>query len=234
MKAANILLAIPMILFLTACASDSDDAPAEPRIFSLAQYNSVEYGTVLDFQFTGYDIDDIDYTGTYLVSNQYQIVRDGLVVAPRTVVMKLSVDGQASQSLSAISFLNQDGGFVDGYGFDETYCYSQSPNTVPNQVTIGDFGTLSTSVCDDGTTQEREWQILDAGNGNAAFVVYFTTKNEFGEIVALQDSILTINENGDFLEAKIVSTNADGYTRTIESTLSNNGPLSTSPTVIEP
>ena len=240
MKAIKILLTVPLILSLIACGGGGGGGePAvggggnTPRIFSLAKYNSVEYGNVLYFEFTGYDTDDIDYTGTYATANENQIVRDGVLVTPRTRLITLAAGG-ASISLSSISLLNDDGGFVDGYMTDETYCYSQSPDSVPNQVIIGDFGTLSTLVCDNGTTQERDWQVVDAGNGNASFIAYFTVKDEFGSIIFVGDQTLTIAENGDFIAGEIVETLSNGYTLTLISTEANNGPLSTSPTVIEP
>ena len=55
-------------------------------------------------------------------------------------------------------------------------CAPASPYRLPDSVTIGDLGILSTLSCSDGTTQETNWRVENAGNGRALIITNATVK----------------------------------------------------------
>ena len=83
-------------------------------------------------------------------------------------------------------------------------CAPEAPYTMPATVKIGDFGILPAMTCSDNTTQERNWRVEDARNGNINVISNVTFKNQFNTIVSVTDITSTINGSGEILSFKII------------------------------
>lgn len=97
-------------------------------------------------------------------------------------------------------------------------CAPASPYRLPDSVTIGDLGILSTLSCSDGTTQETNWRVENAGNGRALIITNATVKSQSNDIISTTDVTYTIDEPGNIIKFQTVTTQVeDPFTLTYES-----------------
>jgi hypothetical protein len=204
-------------LVITACGGEGGSTtPTDPdQLFSLDKIQSTTPGTVYATQITGSDSDGTTYTGSFTVINQAQIMLNGVLVTPRDTTTSVT-GGNPSFTVTVTNTGNYDTNanlisvFYQPAG---PTCTLVSPDKIPGPVKIGDSGSLSTSTCDDGTTEERIWRIADAGNGRIHVISTSTSTDQFSVIDSVAETTITIDGNGDVVAFKAVSTlPADNFT----------------------
>ena len=225
MKINRLILTLALVgtaLISVGCSSgggDSAPPPTDPdTVFSLSGLQTDVVGTIYTTQLTGSDSNGTSYTGNLSVANRVDIMLNGVLVTPQEVIISLS-DGGNSITVTATSYTDTNN-FLISVVVQTTgqVCTPVSPDTMPSSVKIGDFGILSTMVCDDNTTQERSWRVVDGGNVTANIVASSITKDQFNNITAVVDVTYTINVSGDLLAFKTLSTSpASNFTLTYQS-----------------
>jgi hypothetical protein len=212
---------VMLVLLMSACGGgDSSPAstPTSPaQSFSLAKLQSTTLGTVYSTQLSGSDSDGTSYTGTISLANRAQEMLDGVLVTPRDLL--LSLDGGTPYVVTATSYVDTSNNLISlVIQTTGVVCTPVSPNNIPSSVKIGDFGILSTLVCDDNTTQESNWRIEDAGNGNILAITNATAKDEFSAIISVAEVSYTLDGNGNIIAFKtVVTIHASNFTLTYSS-----------------
>ncbi len=83
---------------------------------------------------------------------------------------------------------------------------------------VGDFGILSTLVCDNNTTTERSWRVEGAGTGTIRIISSTANKDQFNSVIDFGDVESTIDSDGNIVSLKLVTTiTASNYTLTMVS-----------------
>lgn len=214
------------VLAVSACGGGGgggDSGGATPTsqdtVFDLSEMQSTEQGTVYSTALTGSDSEGLTYTGTLLVANRAKEMLGGVLVTPSDALISLTSNTGFSVTVTATSNVDASGNListvVQTIGQE---CVSVSPDHMPATAKIGDFGILSTMVCNDGTTQESNWRAEDAGNGNLKVVTSVTVRDQFNATVSISDVSMTINPAGTILGFKTVSNQLEtGYMITYQS-----------------
>ena len=215
MKTNRLLLTLTLAaisLISIGCSNGGGDSTVVPTtptvpdtVFSLATLQSDAVGTVYNTQLTGSDTNGVTYTGSLSMANRVEIMLNGVLVTPHEAIISLTGGGN-SMTVTATSYTDTNN-FLISVVVQTTglVCTPVSPDTIPSSVKIGDFGILSTMVCDDNTTQERSWRVEDGGNGTAKLVSSGVIKDQFNTITTAVDVTHTINVAGDILAFKTVS-----------------------------
>lgn len=213
------------LLVISACGDSggSDGGtttiPTDPnQSFSLSQLQSTTLGTVYSTQLTGSDSNGVTYSGSFAIANRAQIMLGGVLVTPHDLIISLT-GGGSSFTVTGTSNVDTSGNLISiVIQTTGLTCIPVSPDSMPTSVKIGDFGILSTLNCSDNTTQERNWRIEDAGNGNVRVISNGTIKNQFNAIVSVTDVTFTIDVGGNIVAFKTVSTQSfNNFTLTYES-----------------
>jgi len=209
------------ILLITACGGGNGGGNTTPtdsnKLFSTAIFQSTTLGTVYTNNTTGSDTNGGHYIGSISIVNRPQIMQNGILVTPRDLLVSLS-NSVTPIIISNTTYLAISGNFISRVNQKTgTTCAPVTPDKYPDFVKIGDSGSLSTLVCDDNTTIERNWRVDDAGNGDINFIDNETVKNKFNVITTTSDEMDTIDGNGNLISTKlIITTIAIDYTLTIQ------------------
>ncbi|VAW71383.1 hypothetical protein MNBD_GAMMA10-93 [hydrothermal vent metagenome] len=215
---------VALVLLMSACGGGGSDStpastPTNPtQTFSLAKLQSTTLGTVYSTQLSGSDSDGTNYTGSISLANRAQEMLSGVLVTPRDLLLSLS-GGGTSIAVTATSYVDTSNNLISlVIQTTGVTCTPVSPNNIPSSVKIGDFGILSTLVCDDNTTQESNWRIEDAGNGNIFAITNATAKDQFNAITSVTEVSYTLDSNGNIIAFKtVVTLNASSFTLTYSS-----------------
>ena len=202
MKKLLIIPLITIVFLLTGCGDSDSTTPTDhDQVFSLATFQSKIIGTWYVTQMTGSDTNGSTYSGTLSMAVREQIMLNGIYVTPRDVTSDVFIGFPLTSTRytdinnNLISVVLQETGFT---------CTPVSPDTIPSSVMIGDYGTLSTMVCDGNTTTERSWRVEDGGNGTANLITNFSSKDQFNATMSDNATTYTINTSGDILALKMV------------------------------
>jgi len=215
---------VTIVLLMSACGGGGgDSSPASTptnttQTFSLAKLQSTTLGAVYSTQLSGSDSDGTNYTGSISLANRAQEMLNGVLVTPRDLLLNLS-GGGTSTVVTATSYVDTSNNIISlVIQTTGVVCTPASPNNIPSTVKIGDFGILSTLVCDDNTTQESNWRIEDAGNGNIFATTNATAKDQFNTITSVAEVSYTLDGNGNIIAFKtVVTINASNFTLTYSS-----------------
>ena len=220
----------PLIFTLTlsACGgggggSDSNSTSIQTedanQTFSLSKLLTTAQGPVYNAQLTGSDSDGTSFTGSISMANGSQETLDGVLVTPRDLIISLSPTTGSSITVTSTGYTDESG-YTISLEVQTTgvTCAPASPYRLPDSVTIGDLGILSTLSCSDGTTQETNWRVEDAGNGRALIITNGTMKSQSNNILSTTDVTYTIDSSGNIVKFKTVSTQVDeSFTLSYES-----------------
>jgi hypothetical protein len=194
--------------------------PTDPnKIFSLNSLQSTTPGTIYTSQLTGSDTEGESFTGSINFAVRTQEMLNGILVTPSDLIISLSSDSTASTTVTTTGYIDTDGNLIELIiQTTGVTCTPVTPDKLPDSIKIGDFGILSTLICSDNTTQERNWRVEDASNGNIRIVSNGTIKNENNTFISTTDITYTIDGNGNIIGFKSVTTlYANNYTLTTES-----------------
>lgn len=209
------------VFVITACGGSSGDdgpTPTDPnRVFSLDVFQDTAPGPIYSYGLVASDSLGNSFSGSVSVINQQQSMYQGVLATPQEVTLHLSGPG-GTATVSGIRYLDQDANLLASeIPQSGEVCTTVSPDAYPVSVSIGDAGSLSVLVCNDGTTDEREWRVEDAGNGRIDFVVSSTTRDSLQQVVLVATDIYTFDGDGNIVayRAELI----DGsYSMTVEST----------------
>ncbi len=228
----KIILTISITLLIASCGGGGGSSapaaapitpagptPTDPnQLFSLGAPQSTTLGAVYSIQFTGNDSNGLTYSGSITLINRAETMLSGVLVTPQDALLVLT-SGGITVTVTGTSFLDSNGNLIS-FNIQTTglICTPVSPDNIPTTVRIGDFGILSTLVCNDNTTSERNWRIEDGTNGTILFIETETEKDQFGTIIAVSDITFRIDGNGNIVSFILVIREiASNYTLTIES-----------------
>jgi hypothetical protein len=209
------------ILLISACgggSGGSNTTTTDPnKLFSTAVFQSTTPGTVYTNNTTGSDTNGGHYIGSISIVNRPQTMLNGVLVTPRDILVSLS-NSVSPIIISSTIYLDVSGNLISRVKRTTgATCAPVTPDKYPDFVKIGDSGTLSTEVCDDNTTTERNWRVEDAGNGNINFINNETVKDNLNVITTTLEKTDTIDGNGNLISSKlVVTTIATNYTLTIQ------------------
>jgi len=212
----NIVIGL-CVLVLLSCDMVPTSTPTDPnQSFSLSRLQSTTFGPGYT-KLTGRDSNGVNYTGSIHVASRPQTILNGVSVTPIDFILSFS-GGGASMTFAGTSNVDTNGNLISVViQTTGLTCEPVSPDAMPTTVKIGDFGILPAMTCSDNSTQERNWRVEDAENGNINVISNITVKNQSNTIISVTDVTLTINGNGNILSTKIVSTvPANNYTLTLK------------------
>ncbi len=221
----NRLVIVLSIAIVTACGGGGGGGgggtttPTDPnQSFDLTKLQSTTAGTIYTSQLTGSDSNGVSYTGSVSAANRAQTMLGGVLVTPRDLLISLT-GGGSSITVTGTSNIDTSGNLISVViQTTGVTCTPVTPDKLPGSVKIGDFGILSTMNCSDNTTQERNWRVEDAGNGKIRVISNVTTKDQFNTIVSVTEVTYTIDNSGNIVSFKTVSTiSASGFTLTYQS-----------------
>jgi hypothetical protein len=215
----KIIFIVTLVFLMSACGGGGgDSSPINlDQTFSLAKLQSTTLGTVYSTQLSASDSDGKNYTGSISLANRAQEMLGGVLVTPRDTLLNLSGDG-TSIVVTATSFVDTSNNLISlVIQTAGVVCTPVSPNNIPSSVKIGDFGILSTLVCDNDTTQESNWRIEDAGNGNIFAITNSTTKDQSSTITSVAEVSYKLDSNGNTIAFKAVTIIDSSFTLTYSS-----------------
>lgn len=211
------------VLAVSACGGGGGGGGATPTsqdaVFDLTGMQSTEQGTIYSTALTGSDSEGNTYTGTLSLANRAKVMLGGILVTPTDALISLTSNTGYSVTVTSTSNVDASGNLISTVvQTSGQECVPVSPDRMPTTAKIGDFGILSTMVCNDATTTERNWRAEDAGNGNLNIVSSSVVKDQFNAAVSNTDITVTINTAGTVLAFKAVSNLPEsGYMITYQS-----------------
>jgi len=195
-----------VVVLISACGGGGGTSADPNQSFSLSKLQSTTLGTTYSAQLTGIDSRGNTYTGSLAQANRTQTMLNGVLVTPQDVIINLS-GGGTSVTVTGTSNLDSSGNLISSVNQTTgTTCAPVSPGKIPVTVKIGDFGILATEVCSNNTTEETNWRVEDAGNGNIRLVQNAIVKNSLNTITTSADVTFVIDGNGNIVSFKAVET----------------------------
>ena len=225
----RVIITLLALLFLASCEVNSGNTPTDPnQTFTLPNYKPATPDASHTIRLTGRDSNGVNYTGSIFIASRAQTILNGESVIPKEFIINFS-GGRTSVTLAGTRYEDTNGN-LKSYTIQTTglTCAPVSPEIMPSTVKIGDFGILPTMECSDNTSQERNWRVEDARNGNINIISNVTAKNQSNTIVSVTDIIIKINASSNIVSCKIVSSQpAINYKITLEVDVSHSNGLQT-------
>lgn len=215
------------VLLLSSCDIIPTSTPTDPsKAFTLAKLESTKTGTIFSSKLSGNDSNGARFTGSFSLANREQTMLEGISVIPQEYIISIS-GGKTSMTFAGTRYIDINGNLISAVvQTTGQTCAPVSPYKMPETVKIGDFALLPAMTCSDNTTQERNWRIEDAKNGNINFITNLTVKNHLNTIVSTADVISTIDGDGNIVAFKIVASEpAKNYRITLNVDKLNNDGL---------
>lgn len=219
------LVLICSILFLVACGggssgggSSDDSTPTDPnQIFSLEELQSKTVGTIYSTSLTGSDSNGTSYTGSISAANRAEEMYGGNLASPTDLIISLT-GGGSTITVTGTSYNDSSTGYLLAVIIQTTgvTCTPVSPDEIPTLVKIGDFGILSDLICDDNTTQSRNWRIEDGRNGKIKAISAATVRDNFNNLVSMTEVTYIIDGNNAIVGFKTTSELSSGYILTYQ------------------
>lgn len=206
------------VLALHSCSGTSSNTTNQNQSFSLSKFKSTTIGSVYKSKLTGSDSNGVNYTGSIAIANRTQTLLNGILVTPQDSIISVTGGGK-SLTVTGTSNIDINGNLISVViQTTGLTCTPISPDMIPTSIKIGDFGILSTMVCNDNTTQERNWRVQDAGNSTINLISNETIKNQFNTIISVSEASYIIDGNGNMLSFKAFSTqSSNNFTITYQS-----------------
>jgi len=197
------------------CPDDDGGGDPGPSV-SLAALTSTTPGLLYTSAVEANDTNDVTYTGNVAVANFVQTELDGVLVTPRETAITLT-NGSNSDTLRETSYFD-DSGFLVYRETPSLACTVSSTDKLPESVSIGDSGILSSLTCNNSIIQTSNWDVLDAGEGDIALVISITTKNQFDVTLSTETTTFTLDAGGVIVSFKsVITQTASGYELTVQS-----------------
>jgi hypothetical protein len=194
------------------------DGGDEPSV-SLEALTTTEPGSLYSSAVEASDSNGATYTGTVLVTNKEQINLDGVLVTPRETITSLA-NQVVSATIISTSFFD-DSGYLVRTEKGPVVCLVSSQAKLPESVSIGKSGSLSTLTCNNGTIEDGNWEALDAGLEGIALVLSTTTRaSSDNSIVSTETTTYTLDADGVIVSFELVITellNDSEFTLTVQS-----------------
>ncbi len=202
------------VLVLSSCDFIPTPTPTDPeKAFTLSKLESTKTGTIFSSKLSGNDSNGVRFTGSFYMANREKIILNGESVTPQEFIISFS-GGRTSMTYAGTRYTDTSGNLVSVVvQTTGQTCKPVSPYTMPENVKIGDFAILPAMTCSDDTTQERNWRVEDARNGNINFITNVAVKNKLNTIVSVADITTTLDGDGNILSFKIVASDPAGNYR---------------------
>ena len=197
-------LLVSIGFLISACSSNGDSNTT----YGLHELQTTKPGVIYSTALTGNDSDNIEYNGSITIENKDPIMRDGVLVTPRDIVIVLSAGG-ITVSLTGTSYIDENGNLTSIVVHNNgTICTPASPDKVPGNVEIGDSGVRSTLTCSNNTTNETNWNTKAGGNNEIRFISTSLIKDQLGEIVSANIVSFNLDSSGNIVSFNANSTHS--------------------------
>ena len=209
------ILLVPTLLalVLSACggggSSSSSTTATDPKqVFSLQKINSLEEGNVYQSKLVGTISDSyesLNVTGNLSIVNRKKVMLEGTMVTPRDMLISVTVNN-TPRTMIETSYFTDDGYLMktENDVAVET-CYAVSPESLPTDVKIGDFGSLSALNCYSGASQVQSWRTEDGKNGHLLFIKHDVYKDQYGQTEEVGDTIYKLDTSGNIISLEFTS-----------------------------
>lgn len=219
-QAAGIFLAISVGAIFYGCGGGGgggSDSPPNTTVYDISQYTSLNTGDTLSIALTGTDTSGGSYSGSIQTVVNGQTSFEGHNVIKRTTSTIMNKINQGNiASVVSEQYYNYDKTlykivFSNGVTAAPTNVYP-----LPTSIKVGDEFDGQDLAYSNGNTLMSNWEVVDAGNGNAKVIT--TTLSNTG----LTDTLsLIISPSGDILSTREVMNNfpSNGVTTTLTGTV---------------
>lgn len=207
-RGLSLILIIALLFFMVACGGGGGDSsptvtPSTIRTFHLSDDGTYDPGYSISFSITGNSSAGDNFEGKISLATRNIELIDGNPAIPQEVLIEL-------RNITTGAFTSDIGtSYLDETTHEPIKMILQSSGREytpvdiserPDIAEIGDFGTSTSWVSDDGRTLTGTWSLEDAGNNLAYLIQTQTAKLNGGAIEYVTEQIITIDETGDPLK----------------------------------
>lgn len=216
MKRYLILVAL---ILIQGCSSGSDDAPAtsSDTVFTLFDMYVVKAGVSENFTLSGSDTTGATYTGTLSITDRGITTFMSQTVMQTDFLVSLTSNsgGTFSTSGSVFGDTTTRAVLFNRDNDDGVTCTATSSSPIPATAKPGDFGSLSSLTCSDGSTESGNWR-LEADTGGLAKIIFtFNYFDQFGSSDGTEQDSFTIDTGGNVSTTNLKFTDTSGLVLTL-------------------
>jgi len=218
--AFKFLFLIFSIILLNACGgggggSSSDTTQSQSTTYPLFNMEVAKPGVNSSFNLSGSDTEGNTVTVSVLISDRGQTTYNNTSVVQTDTLMTFTLNNSTVVTQSMTTYSDPNTTAVLAMITDSETCVSTTVGALPATSTPGNFGSLGTRLCDDGTTETVTWRLEAATDGNAKLIYSFVDKDQFGNIEDSEEDTFTIDENGNVISFQAIVSELGGYVLTM-------------------
>ena len=207
-----------VILFLTGCSGDEDSSgtgtPAsQSTTYTLFNLESAKSGESLSFDITGNDTDGNSFTGIFFFADGGQTTFNNATVIQTDILITATVNNAAVVTTSVVQYSDPITRALLAFD-DGRFCTATVVAALPATAELGDFGSLGTRTCDDGSTEYANWFLVASTGGNAELTFSFYEEDQFCNLESDEEQTFTIDTNGNVISYNATVREAGGYVLT--------------------
>lgn len=184
---------------LTACGGSDTPDTTNDTTYSLDKLLSTSEGVVFDENISGSDSNGSGFGGYINITNTPQVLyKKSFLTTPRDMEVLLVGSKDEIVKIENIRYIDESGNLVSlELPLIEGSCTPAEPDYLPETITSGDSGTLSTLTCNSSDTWERSWRAVDAGNENISLVTTVTVKDSINQIISITEDEFILDTTGN-------------------------------------
>lgn len=198
-----------IILLITFCGCNGgggggdNDTPDE-LLFTLRPANYYQPGHKSSYKIKGSSTAGAKLEGDYITNTKNKISVNNNLLTPidESVDLTNTING-AIVRVFTTTFYDSNKNPVVTTNSEGISAAPISIAVIPETATIGTIGPLTSWVYEDGNTATGNWSLESHSGSLADLVSMQTIKNSFGNIIAYQELISTINTSGEVQSIEI-------------------------------
>ena len=224
-RIATTLMAISAMAFLYGCGGGGggggggSDSPPNTTVYDITKYTSLNTGDTLSISLTGTDTSGGRYTGFIQAVVDGPTVFEGKDVIKKTLTTIIDKTNYGTILSGTITFYyNQDRTLYKGVVSNGVTITPSNVFEMPTTIKVGDAYDGQDLSYSNGNTLMSNWEVVDAGNGNAIVIITDVSNT----ITATRDTLsLVISPDGNILSTREVINNfpSHGATATFTGTV---------------
>lgn len=186
------------------------------RTYTLFNMEIASPGTDLLLSLNGSDTDGNSFTGSLSFTDQGQTTYNSTIVVQTDVLISVTLIGGATITELITNYGDPGTRALLTYIDSIKTCTATVVSALPTTALLGEFGSLGTRTCTDGTTEAASWRLEISTDRNARLIFSFE-REQFGDSADSEEITFIIDPNGNVISFQAIISEPSGYALTLNS-----------------